>query len=165
MKKTGFTLVEILIVVILLGILASIVVPQFTLATVYSKESGLKHDLLVLRNQLELYRVQHGDKYPWEIAGADNDTVVAQLLGRTNEFGEVMDASGDPRDFKCGPYMEKMPTNHFVKDSGGTGDKLEFGSVAPSSSDGTGGGWYVNTVTGKVYAYSNTTDFPDHLKF
>ncbi|MEM9418656.1 MAG: prepilin-type N-terminal cleavage/methylation domain-containing protein [Planctomycetota bacterium] len=37
MKKQGFTLVEILIVVVILGILASIAIPQFSSATAQSK--------------------------------------------------------------------------------------------------------------------------------
>ena len=161
MKKTGFTLVEILIVVVILGILAAIVVPQFSLATVVSKESTLKHDLQMLRSQLNLYRVQHGDKYPWEIVGEDSDLVIEQMTSRTNELGDIGAA---PRDYRYGPYLERMPVNHFVKDTGGAADTLDFVPVPPTAGVGTTG-WLVDTSMGKMYANTNTADFPDHIRF
>ena len=62
--KSGFTLVEILIVVVILGILAAIVIPQFTDASTEAKTSSLCSDLQTVRSQLELYKIQHNDAIP-----------------------------------------------------------------------------------------------------
>ena len=62
--KRGFTLVEILIVVVILGILAAIVIPQFTEASTEAKVSRLASDLQTMRSQIELYKVQHSDTPP-----------------------------------------------------------------------------------------------------
>ena len=60
----GFTLVEILIVVIILGILAAIVIPQFTNASEDARKSSLTSQLQTIRSQVELYKLQHRDRYP-----------------------------------------------------------------------------------------------------
>ena len=79
MRRTrkGFTLVEILIVVIILGILAAIVIPQFTEASNDARLSALISDLQTVRSQLELYKVQHLDRYP------DTANFVTLLTSRT----------------------------------------------------------------------------------
>lgn len=56
--KKAFTLVEILIVVVILGILAAIVVPQFTNATQDAQAGNLKTQLSTLQNQIELYKAR-----------------------------------------------------------------------------------------------------------
>ncbi len=56
--KKAFTLVEILIVVVILGILAAIVVPQFTNATQDAQGGNLKAQLDTLNNQIELFRAR-----------------------------------------------------------------------------------------------------------
>src|SRR5229473_8587221 len=63
-RQAGFTLVEILIVVIILGILAAIVIPQFTNASQDARKSSLVSQLQTLRSQIELYKLQHGDAIP-----------------------------------------------------------------------------------------------------
>ncbi|MHC4171078.1 MAG: type II secretion system protein [Planctomycetota bacterium] len=62
--RSGFTLVEILIVVVILGILAAIVIPQFTEASTEAKTSSLMTDLQTMRSQIELYKIQHNDDLP-----------------------------------------------------------------------------------------------------
>lgn len=112
MKKHGFTLVEILIVVIILGILAAIIIPQFTDASTEAKESTLTSNLQVLRSQVGLFKIQHNDNYPGD---TDADSVpddvadfVADMIGRTDIDGTA-DAVGD-----FGPYMQNFPNNPFV---------------------------------------------------
>jgi len=56
--RKGFTLVEILIVVVILGILAAIVVPQFTNATQDAQAGNIKAQLETLNNQIELFRAR-----------------------------------------------------------------------------------------------------------
>ena len=113
MRKTGFTLVEILIVVIILGILAAIVIPQFTDASTDAKNSSLDSNLQALRSQCELYKVQHDDCYPWQDASgateADLGVVVTRLTTKTNADHT---ADGD-----LGPYMQDVPMNPYLSNA------------------------------------------------
>lgn len=141
----GFTLVEILIVVIILGILAAIVIPQFTEASNDARESALASDLQTVRSQLELYKVQHLERYPNIAADGvtlDNANFIARLTGRTLLTGELNLAG------PFGPYLQKFPSNPWSP----VGDDLVgFGVVDPAP--GTGDtGWYFNTDLGKFSA-------------
>jgi general secretion pathway protein G len=108
--EKGFTLVEILIVVVILGILAAIVIPQFTSASTEAKESSLVSDLQAMRSQIELYKIHHNDNLPGTVTGVDFATA---MTSKTNQDG-VLDTSGgtDPT-FKFGPYMREVPINPF----------------------------------------------------
>ena len=135
-KTTGFTLVEILIVVIILGILAAIVIPQFTEASNDARNSALVSDLQTLRSQIELYKIQHLDALPGDGAAS----FLAAMTGKTDIAGTA-DAAG-----AYGPYLQKFPTNPFVDlDT----IQIEAGSA------GVGGGncgWHFDTSTGQIHA-------------
>jgi len=66
----GFTLVEILIVVVILGILAAIVVPQFTNAANESRVGNVATQVSTIETQLELYAARHNGTYP-ALSGAN----------------------------------------------------------------------------------------------
>ena len=94
--RKGFTLVEILIVVVILGILAAIVIPQFSSASQAAQASSLVTQLQSIRSQLELYQLQHGGDYP--TLGADGlgeDEFWAQLNNFTDEDGTVYTTQSD----------------------------------------------------------------------
>ncbi len=135
-SRTGFTLVEILIVVIILGILAAIVIPQFTEASNDARESALASDLQTLRSQIELYKVQHLEALP----GAGTASFLLALTGKTDVAGAV-DATG-----AYGPYLQKFPTNPFVN--------LDTIVVESGTASLGGGdtGWHFDTSTGQVHA-------------
>ncbi len=57
--RRAFTLIEILIVVVILGILAAIVIPQFTDASNEAMEASVRTQLQTIRSQIELYNVQN----------------------------------------------------------------------------------------------------------
>ncbi len=59
----GFTLIEILIVVVILGILAAVIIPQFTNAADDASISSARTQLQTMRSQVELFRSQTGS-YP-----------------------------------------------------------------------------------------------------
>ncbi len=66
--RKGFTLVELLIVVVILGILAAVVVPQFTNATSEATAGNLKAQLSTLQNQIELYSARNNGGSPFAAA-------------------------------------------------------------------------------------------------
>ena len=81
-SKSGFTLVEILIVVVILGILAAIVIPQFTDASQEAKTNSDKSNLSALRSQLELWKVREsadGASYPATLAQLVTDGYLQQV--------------------------------------------------------------------------------------
>ncbi|MCJ7730320.1 MAG: prepilin-type N-terminal cleavage/methylation domain-containing protein [Sedimentisphaerales bacterium] len=92
--RSGFTLVEILIVVIILGILAAIVIPQFTDASTQARLSSLKSNLQTMRSQIELYKVQHSDTPPSPVGSFDAQMTAVGTDG-------------------YGPYLQQVPTNPF----------------------------------------------------
>ena len=141
LAKQGFTLVEILIVVVILGILAAIVIPQFTSAAETAKASSLVSQLQTMRSQLELYRIQHNGLYP-TLAQMDNTTAdFNNLIIATNVNGAV------GTDF--GPYLQKAPTNPFTTNSACRADNS--------------GDWQFTAATGKMMAVVPATVFADRV--
>ena len=132
--KSGFTLVEILIVVVILGILAAVVIPQFTEASTEAKTSSLCTDLQMMRSQIELYKIQHNDDLPAEGVDTEAD-FIADMTSQTNVAG----AAGT--DY--GPYMQKIPTNQF--------NDQEDIDVDGTLGDGSHG-WHFDTTTGQFHA-------------
>lgn len=66
--RSGFTLVEILIVVVILGILAAIVIPQFTNATQDAQGGNLKAQVSSIQRQIELFRAKNNNSTPFPAA-------------------------------------------------------------------------------------------------
>ena len=104
--KSGFTLVEFLIIGVILGILAAIVVPQFSQASIEARESSLCGDLQTMRSKIDLYKVQHGDCLP----GMGSASVQEALTGLTDVDGNVAEEVGDGVYV---PYVKEIPTNPF----------------------------------------------------
>ena len=106
--RGGFTLIEILIVVIILGILAAIVIPQFSSASQDARKSNVVTTVQTLRSQIALYKLQHADKLPNLIG--DGTTNWDLFLQKTNEAGDLSPTSGQT----FGPYMQDKPVNSLT---------------------------------------------------
>lgn len=132
-KNQGFTLVEILIVVVILGILAAIVIPQFTDASTQSKVSSSLTSLQTLRSQIQLYKIQHNDNPP-SLA-----TFVAQMETFSDVAGTTAAAKNTATGIIYGPYVQDVPTNPWSD------------SATLAAADAADVGWVYNETTGDVY--------------
>lgn len=129
-RHRGFTLVEILIVVVILGVLAGIVLPQFTSAADDARKTSTSAELQTLRTQMELYRAHHLDKCP------TIDQLWNNMLVRTDADGTV-NTSG-----KYGPYLIKAPMNPYTHST----------TVAVPGAGAITDGWEYNATTGYISA-------------
>jgi len=134
MRRLAFTLVELLIVVVILGILAAVVIPQFSDASTDTKFSSLSTNLSTIRGQLELYKLQHNGTYPALL------TFSNQMTQKTDADGTV-NASG-----KFGPYLQRVPNNPFSN----TND-VSTDAAGPTKA------WYYDAASGTFKANDGGT--------
>ncbi len=140
--KSGFTLVEFLIVAVILGILSAILIPQFAEASNQAKESRLINALQTMRSKIELYRIQHNNALP----GAGGATIERAITGLTDVNGNVAVAPGTG---VYGPYLQKLPKNPFT---GGHG-------INGTAADGSPQGWTLDTEpTSATYGFFAASD-------
>jgi general secretion pathway protein G len=147
--RRGFTLIEILIVVIILGILAAIVIPQFTNASTSSKTSSVETTAQTLRGAVQLYYYQHNDKLPpaaqfWTLMTTQTDSSGAPYVAGTSTSGPF------------GPYVQSVPANAL---NGAT--TVIDSNVAPGSTVTQVCAWRYdyNSDTGNGTVYGTQTDF------
>ncbi len=124
--SSGFTLIEMLIVIIILGILAMVIIPQISVSTEDAKVSTLKTNLTGIRSAIEIYYAQHNMTYPGVKktdgtetliidAGESATAFIAQLTQYTDAKGHVS-ASADAANYPFGPYIKggALPANPFT---------------------------------------------------
>ena len=63
-NSSGFTLIEMLIVIIILGILVMIIIPQINVSSDEARLNTMRTNLKTVRNAIELYYHQHDNTYP-----------------------------------------------------------------------------------------------------
>ena len=83
-RRSGFTLIEIMIVVVILAILAATIIPQFSTSVNDSKVATMQSNLHTLRVQIQLYSLQHGGLFP-----TITSSTLPQMTGNTNVNGNL----------------------------------------------------------------------------
>lgn len=141
LRASGFTLVEILIVVVILGILAAIVVPQFTNAANEARGGNVATQQTTLETQLELYAARNNGVYPDLVADG---------------WGTVGDNATPPTMIGDG-YIKAAPRNPFSPAAAATTVTAVAMADPPAadaeadSGDGTRG-WLYDINTGLIRA-------------
>lgn len=142
-RRTGFTLIEVLIVVVILAILAATILPQFSSSAQDAQESALRHDLYSLRSQIDLYKVHHAGATPTLTANS-----LPQLVASTNQAGTTGTAGPS---FPYGPYLiNALPVNPFT----GSNTVTATSTWPPTAASGANGGWLYYAATGQIAADS-----------
>lgn len=98
--QKGFSLIEIMVVVVILGILASIVVPKIISRPDEARAVKAKQDVLAIQNALELYKLDNGN-YPVTDQGIQALTVKPS-------------SNPIPRDWK--QYLKSVPKDPWGRD-------------------------------------------------
>lgn len=165
-SQTGFTLIEMLIVIVILGILAAIIIPQIGLSTSDAKLTALKANLSAMRSSLEVYNYQHNGTYPGAAIPAtkpadvvtEADAFVAQMTRYTDSAGNISNTK-DTNTFLYGPYVKdrNLPKNPFNNLSTVLVDTT-IADITTKSSSGAGTGWKFYAKTGVFMAADGAHD-------
>lgn len=149
-RARAFTMVEIMIVVVLLGVLAAIVIPGIAKSGTAARESVLASDLSLLRRFALIYKSQHLEVAPGypngnTAAAPTNDAFREQATLSSNRGGQT--AAQGTSGFDYGPYLSKMPANPF--NGLDTVQMLANGQAFPAAADDSDG-WICKPETGEI---------------
>ena len=134
-KQGGFTLIEIMVVVVILGILAAAVVPNIMSRPEQARIEKAKHDVGALESALNLYKL---DNYQYPSTDQGLEALVTKPSG-----------SPQPRNYKKGGYIKKLNKDPWGKEymylNPGTHGELDLYSLGPDSqpSDDDIGNWNI----------------------
>lgn len=162
-NQAGFTLIEMLVVVIILGILAMIIVPQISVSTDDARLNSLQTNLNSLRSAIEVYAAQHANRYPGTYSEADGTTAVADnaaakaaLLAQLTQFTDVNGMVNGTKTvvFKYGPYLKTgtLPLNPFNENGDVVVDFAQADITAARAPAGAGEGWQYFAPIGVFFA-------------
>lgn len=130
-RRAGFTLVELVVVVLVLGIIASVAAPKMFDTAGDARDNGTTQSLAVVRDAVELYRAEYGS-YP-------------------GDAGTEADFQADLNDFLQGPF----PKNQISAAANDATVKVETGGLPLSASGAED--WKYDNVTGEFII--NTAGF------
>ncbi|MFZ5515766.1 MAG: type II secretion system protein [Candidatus Zhuqueibacterota bacterium] len=171
-SEKGFSLVELLIVIGIIGILATIVIMNMRGSETGAKETKLKANLNILRQALVAYHSDHGF-FPCTTndhnSSGSEFTFVHQLTWYTNAEGKPSQTKDE--EYRFGPYIQEFPANPFFEgadtdvatkvqiDVKGE-DILEALKKKVASGNGKSG-WYFQARSGNVVANLGSDEFSD----
>ncbi len=138
-RQSGFTLIEIMVVVVILGILAALVAPQVIGNVSEARITAAKSDIRNLQNSLEMFRL-HSFRYP------STDEGLEALVNAP--------VSADAADRWKGPYLTKVPNDPWGRPylylAPGTHAEIDVytlgrdGQPGGDGEDGDIGNWNIN---------------------
>ncbi|MBO2643695.1 type II secretion system major pseudopilin GspG [Shewanella algae] len=126
-RQKGFTLLEVMVVIVILGILASMVVPNLMGNKDKADQQKAVSDIVALENQLDMYKLDNS-VYPTTEQGLE-------------ALVEKPSISPEPRNYRDGGYVKRLPMdpwgNPYLLMSPGEHGKIDVFSSGPDGQPGT----------------------------
>jgi len=141
-RSRGFSLIEVVIVVVIIGVIAAIAIPRMSRGAAAARDAALKQDLTLLRNAIDLYAAEHDNTNP------PFASVSTHLTGFSNLAGDAAQAAKDTTHY-FGPYIKSIPPLP-VGTNKGDNTFADGSGAAPQIAGGAG--WWYDAGTGTVKA-------------
>ncbi len=126
-KQKGFTLLEVMVVIVILGILASMVIPNLMGNKDKADQQKAVSDIVALENALDMYKLDNS-VYPTTEQGLE-------------ALVEKPTISPEPRNYRADGYVKRLPQDPWRNDylllSPGENGKLDIFSSGPDGQAGT----------------------------
>ncbi|KFZ36617.1 general secretion pathway protein GspG [Shewanella mangrovi] len=126
-RQQGFTLLEIMVVIVILGMLAALVVPNIMGNKEKADQQKAISDIVSLENQLDMYKLDNS-KYPTTEQGLE------ALVQKPT-------SSPEPRNYRDGGYIKRLPQdpwgNAYLMLSPGEHGKVDVFTAGPDGQAGT----------------------------
>ncbi|HAM37908.1 MAG TPA: hypothetical protein DCP53_00685 [Elusimicrobia bacterium] len=150
--KKGFTLIELMIVVAIIGILAAIAIPKFADLIKKSKEGATKGSLGALRSAITIYYGEQEGIYPTAVTAGTGSVQVDE--------GDDTGIFANPTGPFLTKYLDKMPSVKLGIAGLADTDACVFIStyVPALMADNLGKWWYRGNSFGELHVSHTTTD-------
>jgi prepilin-type N-terminal cleavage/methylation domain-containing protein len=155
-NRKAFSLIELVIVIVILGIILAIAVPRISSGTKSAGESALRSNLSTIRTAIDSYYVEHNRVYPADVGDGINsrkkfETFLNHLTLYSDADG-IVSSDKDP-SFPLGPYIRRDVPEMTVGVNAGSNDIRFKDSDDPiSANPGEPEGWFYNVRTGEIIA-------------
>ena len=138
-RLDGFTLVELVVVVLMLGIFVAVAVQRFSISARQAEEAALAADLRRMRDALQFYAAEHNGNYPASLTA----------LARYTSAGGAM-SSNKTAFYQYGKYIHQIPPCPVGTHKGATG----WGACSNPPGGEAGSptvGWLYHSASGSVW--------------